>query len=66
MSKVYIVVSLYEQATDNMGGHMTNFDIHGVFQTAEDASQAIAESPDVGPSRPEWKRRFSIVERPLS
>lgn len=66
MSKVYIVVSLYEQSTDNMGGHMTNFDIHGVFQNTEDARQAVLDSPDEGPSRPEWKRRFSIVERPLN
>ena len=66
MKKVYIIVSLYEQATDNMGGHMTNFDIHGVFESDEEARKAVLESSTAGPSRPEWKRRFSIVERPLN
>ncbi len=63
MSKVYIVGSTYQQATDNYGGRMTNFDIHDVFSDPEDAKKFIATANPAGPSG--YPRSYSIVERDL-
>jgi hypothetical protein len=64
MSKVYIVVSTYQQTIDHYGGRMTNFDIHEVFPDPEKAKAYITGANPAGPSG--YPRSYSIVERDLS
>jgi hypothetical protein len=63
--QVYIVVSQYQQRTDEYGGRMTNFDIHDVFSHPVLAQDFINGADTTGPSVPDWRRTFSIVQRPL-